>query len=245
MGSVKEILQVLDGCCESYTFPMLDNGYVYLAATRLSLHRSAQDWALVIEVFGFSPRSGLPDIHVYSFGSRLHARDKESDYKDKTAYAAYLEKNPHNESRFFAPVGEGDWQDEEDSEVVAEKAKSVLLRGKTVAIPSVDELEAYDIEPEDPPRIQIFELCRFLAASQRDLVLATPAERRVSVAPELEQILVLDAWHHPDVVNDERPSASATFQQLAQVLVTGDVSQYRPVQAPNTHWSKWPGGGQL
>ena len=29
------ILSVLDRCCDTYTFPMLDNGYVYLAATRL------------------------------------------------------------------------------------------------------------------------------------------------------------------------------------------------------------------
>jgi hypothetical protein len=36
-----EILAVLDGCCDSCTFPMLDNGYVYLAATRLSAYRSA------------------------------------------------------------------------------------------------------------------------------------------------------------------------------------------------------------
>lgn len=31
------------------TFPMLDDGYLYLAATRLCLHRSDTDWALVIE----------------------------------------------------------------------------------------------------------------------------------------------------------------------------------------------------
>ena len=43
MWTTDKILQVFDGCCESYTFPMLDNGYVYLAATRLSLHRSPSD----------------------------------------------------------------------------------------------------------------------------------------------------------------------------------------------------------
>ncbi len=70
----EEILAILDRCCDAFTFPMLDNGYVYLAATRLSLYRSATDWAIVIEVFGFSPRSGLPDTHVQTFASRLHDR---------------------------------------------------------------------------------------------------------------------------------------------------------------------------
>jgi hypothetical protein len=56
--STGEILAVLDGCFDSFTFPMLDNGYVYLAATRLSAYRSESDWAIAIEVFGFSPRAG-------------------------------------------------------------------------------------------------------------------------------------------------------------------------------------------
>ena len=54
----EEILSILDRCCDAFTFPMLDNGYVYLAATQLSLYRSTMDWAVVIEVFGFSPRAG-------------------------------------------------------------------------------------------------------------------------------------------------------------------------------------------
>ncbi len=55
MNSADEILRILDDCGGAFTFPALDNGYVYLAGTRLSLHRSPEDWALVIEVFGFSP----------------------------------------------------------------------------------------------------------------------------------------------------------------------------------------------
>ena len=73
-----QILAILDRCCDSFTFPMLDNGYVYLAATRLSLYRSVSDWAMVIEVFGFSPRAGLPDTSILTFASRLHNRDAQS-----------------------------------------------------------------------------------------------------------------------------------------------------------------------
>jgi hypothetical protein len=43
----EDILSILDQCSADFTFPMLDNGYVYLAATRLSLHRSDADWGLV------------------------------------------------------------------------------------------------------------------------------------------------------------------------------------------------------
>lgn len=70
-AKASDILQMLDICCDAFSFPMLDNGYVYLAATRLSLHRSDEDWAMVIEVFGFSPRAGLPDTFIHTFASRL------------------------------------------------------------------------------------------------------------------------------------------------------------------------------
>jgi len=93
------ILAILDDCCDAFTFPMLDNGYVYLAATRLSVFRSDNDWALVIEVFGFSPRAGLPDTHIHTFASHLHNRDTTARYVSAEAYENYLRNNPNNESR--------------------------------------------------------------------------------------------------------------------------------------------------
>src|ERR1043166_8706335 len=89
------ILEVLDKCCDSFTFPMLDNGYVYLAATRMSLHRSTRDWGLVIEVFGFSPRYGLPDTHIYTFSSSVYARKPASDFVSADAYTRYISNNPN------------------------------------------------------------------------------------------------------------------------------------------------------
>src|SRR5437763_16015073 len=95
----EEILSVLDRCCDNYTFPMLNNGYVYLAGARLSLYRSATDWAMVIEVFGFSPRSGLPDTHIHTFASRLHDRNPPDRYVSREAYESSLRNSRHNDSR--------------------------------------------------------------------------------------------------------------------------------------------------
>jgi len=61
----------------------------------------------------------------------------------------------------------------------------------------------------------------------------------------MERLLVLDEWHHPDVVNDQGPSELESFQQLAEILSTGHVSRYRPTASPNTHWKNWPDGGTL
>jgi hypothetical protein len=241
----EEILAILDRCCEAFTFPMLDNGYVYLAATRLSLHRSATDWAMAIEVFGFSPRAGLPDTHIQTFASRLHDRDPPERYANREAYETYRTNNPHNEYRSIFPLQEGPWQAAEEMEYVSPGADAVVVRNQAIALPSLAEYGRHGIELEQAPRVHVFELCRYLADIARERVLATAEERRLSVLPELEQVLQLEEWNHPNVVDDERPSGSETFQQLARVLATGDVRLYQPTQPPNTHWRNWPDGGRL
>jgi hypothetical protein len=100
-----KILDVLDRCCENFTFPMLDNGYFYLAATRLSLYRSTIDWAMVIETFGYSPRSGEPDLCIYTFASSLCNRGVPESYGSGELYESYLRNNPNNEMRFINPIG--------------------------------------------------------------------------------------------------------------------------------------------
>jgi hypothetical protein len=242
----EEILSVLDRCCDAFTFPMLDNGYIYLAATRLSLYRSNLDWAMVIEVFGFSPRAGLPDTCIQTFASRLHDRNPPENYVNRQAYERYLADYPNNESRSIFPVREGPWQNAENGEFVAEGAREVLVRERAIPVPSGGEYARHGIELEQPPRAQVFELCRFLAEISREHVLATPEERRVSVLPEMDQVLQLEEWHHPNVVDkDDRPSGSETYQQLACVLATGDVKLYQPSRPSNTHWRNWPDGGRL
>lgn len=237
------ILQVLDACCGRFTFPMLDNGYVYLAASRLSLHRSDDDWAMVIEIFGYSPRAGIPDVHVHTFGSRLINRNGVENYVTPDAHRAYLANNPHNESRFFFPIDEGTWMDEDEPETVA-PCGMVLLRGAPVGLPDADQYRSAGIEllTERPA---VFELGRFLSHHHRERVLATSVERRTCVPSELAEILVLEDWHHPDVVSEELPSGTETFRQLAEVLASGDISRYRTDEPANTHWSNWPEGGTL
>ena len=242
----EEILSILDRCCEAFRFPMLDNGYVYLAATRLALYRSATDWAMTFEVFGFSPRGGLPDTSIQTFASRLHDRDPPERYVTREAYESYLANNPHNEFRSVFPVHEGPWQDAEEMDYVAPGADAVIVRNEAIALPSVADYARHGIELEQAPRAQVFELCRYLADIARERVLATPGERRVSVLPGMGQILQLEEWNHPNVVDEEeRPSGSETFQQLARVLALGDAGLYQPSQPPNTHWRNWPEGGRL
>jgi hypothetical protein len=241
-----DILSVLDSCCENFTFPMLDNGYYYLAATRMSLYRSTDDWAIVIEVFGFSPRAGMPDTHVATFASKLRNRMSRTDYATEAAYANHLSNNPHNESRFIRPIEAGSWQNEEDAEFVTDPPSVVVVRGRETSMPSLGDYAKCGVELSEPLRVRTYEFCRVLASTVRTDVLANDEERTANVFPEMKQVLQLDEWNHPNVVEDsDRPSKNETFKQLAQVLSTGNASWYRPTLPPNTHWSNWPEGGTL
>jgi hypothetical protein len=241
----RDILNIFDACATAFTFPMLDNGYLYLAASRPSVFRSPDDWAMVIEVFGYSPRAGHPDVHVHTFGSRLHDRRTAQEFRSEEAFRQYLANNPHNESRFFFPGEFETIQDLDCDEYVAEDAGKVVLRGHEVALPDRATYALHGIELEQAPRVQVFELCRYLASVGREAVLATEQERRASLPPGMNQILQLEEWHHPDLANQERPSDSETFQSLARVLESGIADAYRPTRPANTHWKHWPDAGCL
>lgn len=219
---------------------MLDNGYFYPAATRLTVFQSATDWAMTIEVFGFSPRSGLPSTNIYTFAGKLRNRERPPGHP---SYEAYLAANPHNELRSIGPIGEGSWI---DCELVAMDGTDLTIRGELLPIPTVAEIKANGITLQGEPDIRVFELARYLAQVRRRDILATEDELRVNVGPELTQVLQIDEWNHPDVADEAcRPSGSETFQQLAEVMVTGDARRYRPTLPPNTHWRNWPAGGTM
>ena len=63
-----------------------------------------------------------------TFGSRLRDRDPPERYVSREAYLNYLAQHPNDDARFFFPIAEGDWHDQEDCELVSQDARSIQLR---------------------------------------------------------------------------------------------------------------------
>lgn len=239
----RDILSALDKSAADFQFPMLDNGYIYLAASRLSLYGSTDCWAIVIETFGFSPRVGEPDLTITTISNRLHNRNSVSDYVSLDAYQSYLSNKPNTDMRQFWPIPNASWIDQDDPEHVV--LNGILhLRERKMGIPERADIEAAGIELESD-RIAIFEVCRFLAEKHRADVLGTEIERRVSVDPQMREILMLDDWHHPDLAASQMPSQTRTFKNFAQILEDGNLDRFRVSEVPNNHWKNWPDGGTL
>jgi hypothetical protein len=115
------------------------------------------------------------------------------------------------------------------------------------AFPELGEVHIGDLVVALPPHDDpwpLYELFRSLVPLHRERLLATSDELTRRLRVPLPKLLQLEEWQHPDLCGDERPSASKTFQTLADALVAGDARLYRALE-PNTHWSNWPDGGAL
>ena len=190
----------------------------------------------------------FPDLghgYHYAVDARLHA------YRDHARWALVVEAVGYSPRAgdlidvlhlFGNCLAEGpptdflgridNWTDLEDpDEPEVYRGGPVVVRGQAIDVPG-------------EPGNDLVDVLRRLVPDHRDLLLADESELRRRVPANLPEMIRLDHWHHPDLL-DAPPSASPTFRQLADVLETGDPTRYAPSAAPNTHWSHWPGSGAL
>ena len=211
----QEILRQLDVKAENYVFPMLDNGYYYHADQKMSVFRDDKRWAILLEILAFfNHESGLDGITTIAsvFGNCLIGRNEKSNFNyfasdngvetfltDDTIFLPYL--NP--------------------------KAKSILVRGQQIPIifdRQHYKLKAIDLEHED--KITPWEFLRGLIPEHSNLFWVTREEISTKIPKDLSVFMILDSWHHPNLVEDEKPSETETFQQLADAIITGDKKLY-------------------
>jgi hypothetical protein len=234
MIQAEEILAQLDTCKAEYTFPMLDNGYVYPAGTKLTAYRDDKLWAIVIEAIGFSYRGGGHNgisncLHIYGNCLQYEPGTQNENF-------IYLTDDANNCNTF----------DNEEYFYLNPDCSTFTLRDQI--LPLYQDRKLYKdagIEIEDLEQINAFEFLRLLDALHHDQLVATENEIKERIPNGLTKIIELHNWFHPDVVNDELPSKNETFTQIAKVLETGNIDFYKPTHEPNTSWKNWPDGGTL
>lgn len=232
--STEEILKQLDTCARDFTFPMLDNGYVYFGDTRLSAYQDVNRWALIIEVLGYSVRAGNHD----GLNNCLHC------------FGNCLKRSPGTANEDFLSVTDDGLESPTFDDVygwyIRKEARTIRIRGIDVPLKlNPQQLAEKGIELVEEPEITGADLMRSLLPEYREQLLATEEELRARIPSDLPLILRLDEWHHPDLAADELPSESKTFQMIAEVLVTGEAFRYRISEKPNTHWKNWLESGTL
>jgi hypothetical protein len=234
MIQAEEILAQLDKCNSEGTFPMLDNGYVYPAGTKLIGYRDDKRWVIVIEVIGFSYRGGGHN----GISNCLHIYGNCLSYEPGTRNENFI--------YFTDDVNNCHTFDDEECFYLNPDCTTFILRDQI--LPLYQDRKLYNdsgIEVEDPERINAFEFLRLLDALHHDKLVATENEIKERIPTDLPQIIELQNWFHPDVANDELPSNNETFIQIAKVFETGNIYYYKPTHEPNTNWKNWDEGGTL
>lgn len=211
---VATILEQLDRSAADYTFPDLNHGYFYALDARMHAFSDAERWALVVETVGYNPRAFNVVDVLHVFGNALTSG---------------------------APgCGEGDFLDRVDNmDDVEDPDEPEEYAGGTPVVVRGTSLDV--VAGPDADLVDVF---RAVVPPHRDLFLADEAELRRRIPADLPQVLTLEEWHQPDLLEGP-PSAAEVYRLVAQVLATGDPSLHRPTLEPNTHWSNWPESGGL
>jgi len=232
--STKEILKQLDKCAEDYTFPMLDNGYIYLVTSKLTAYRDEKRWVIIIEVVGFNYRGGGHN----GINNCLHIFGNCIDFEPGT-----------NNNNFLYPTDnspDGSTFDVEYEESLNPKIKTVILGEKEIAINHNREFYTKkEIELEEEDKIFIWEFLRGLVPEYENEFFATETEIRERIPKDLPKFMELTEWYHPNCADSELPSKNETFKLIAKALETGKTELYKPIKKANNHWKNWPDGGIL
>jgi hypothetical protein len=214
MLRVENILEQLDACCRDFLFPDLNNGYYYAVDARLHAFRDDERWALTVETVGYNPRGVNLFDVLHTYGNCLTRGRPGFENED---FLARVDNMAEVEDRDNPEVYRGD--------------VPIIVRGVPLAVTA--RAGEY-----------LWETFRRLVPAHRDLLLADERELRARIPEDLPEVLRLDQWHQPDLL-EQPPSAGEVYRLVAEVITTGDVARYRPTLAPNTHWSNWPDSGAL
>jgi hypothetical protein len=217
VDTAEQILAQLDDAAREYHFADPEHPYSFAIDARLHLFRDDSRWALLIELVGYNPRAGNVVDIVHAYGNCLT--------RGRSGY--------ENEDFLSRVDNMDEIEDCDNPEYLCTDGGPVQIRGRRIPVSAAvgDPLE---------------DVFRLLVPEHRDLLLADEPELRRRIPADLPRVLVLDEWWHrqPDRY-DELPSETETFQQLATVLTTGDLTAYQPSKPSNTHWSNWPESGSL
>lgn len=216
--TAEDILQQLDQSAAQFRFPGFNNANYHMGAARLSAFRNSQQWALIVEEVCWWPGAGGIVQNLSAFGNGLAgelAFPGQSDWQPGLVYWPYSSV----ECGF-----------DQEGELSCEQ---IRIRGEEVCLNPQD----LTLQPEVPERG--FSILVQLVELYRNRLLCTPQELRKIVPPELELLIQLDQWCHPNVYLGELPGRNQSFRNLAEVLASGEVSRFRPADRPNVDWRLW------
>ncbi|MBW4601612.1 MAG: hypothetical protein KME29_19075 [Calothrix sp. FI2-JRJ7] len=219
-----DILKCLDAQNIDCGFPAFSNFKINIVTARLRGFRSQTTWVILFEqlVNCYAAEGIQPILIIDAIGN------------------CFSNKQNWIQESFF-PVeiqNQTEWE-LKNEEIINQNLLFLTIRGKLVTV------EYNSIKKHSNWNLG-FNLLIYLLPTYRDKMLATDNEIQAILPSALEQIILLDNWYHPDILqwNQKanrhfRPSDAMSMQMIAQVLATGNIDLYQPCETPNIDWQIW------
>lgn len=263
-----------DARSEPAFFPDFGHGYVYHVDARLTAYGDGTRWAIVIEQLGVNPRVMGGGMHttLYYHGNCVQLARQPGWSEHDVQTISIIRDGPSGplmtEPRIdqinltakdvrirdqVVPIRTDSnyyWARNIDVHVLTNEQIDEWIEQVRRFLPAaMAEQKVPHLEGERA-RVGKFELrtwhlLRGLVPEHRELLLATDAERRLGIPDGLPQLVQLDDWDHPRLIERELPSGSDAFKFVARVLAGADASKLEWPTERNVHWTNWPTSGSM
>ncbi|RYY60136.1 MAG: hypothetical protein EOO05_10945 [Chitinophagaceae bacterium] len=242
---------------EDYHFHIdLEHPYFFPAGSRLTLFADDTRWALVFEKAGYGTGNSCGQIELCYFGNCLRNLTDEVS-QGKTSNMKIVILIDYDELQRI--------QQPEAFEVVSRGAIEVRVRNRMLSIEhDFAKYRARYIDPvslNEPFDLVTFEaMIRYLDETNPGLFRATDQETRECIPMDLPRLMHIDDWHQeryqlfPDYsgpdkweykVMGTKPGDYETFPMIADILVSKDISRWKPTLPPTNNWRNWPQAGYM
>jgi hypothetical protein len=220
-----DILEQMDSYAKEYDFPMLNNIYFHNADVRLTAFRDSSEWLIVFEEIALSKKQ-------YSFINSVSAYGNKIEKPGPQQAITIIAESP----------GKPIWEDNRNF-LLDQWNFEVVINGEIKRFtPSPEDYNKAKIDVESNMEVsaKILRLLTFIIPNEFFMSADRLIEICARTNSNLENFIQIEDWYHPDIADDELPSQSECFQNLALAIARNDQDLYTcPEESINTHWSNW------
>lgn len=223
----------------------LENGYCYLAGSKIHVYGDSNNWAVVFEQNGYHTRQGTVNLDLIYIGNCIDYIIEE--YPDRN----YI-SNQHTitliESSELNRIQNKNGNEMENFELIDFETKQIKIRNKTLAFNNNHEdykKLGISIRDYDNPNnlIGFEDIVRYIQETEPNILKAEEFEIRKHIPKNLEKIMTLNDFHYASSFEDNlSPSKQETYQMIAKVICKLDANEWKPTKKANNNWRNWESG---
>ncbi len=218
----------------------LEHGYCETAGNRIHLYADSTRWAIVFEKNGYQNRASSAEIELDYIGNCINYN-----------IDSYPERSYITNAQRITLISYEDYEkisSEDCFELILKDSNEINIRNVNVKIEQ--DINKYislgiNIRDYDNPEnlISYSNLIRYLNETNPEIINATEEDIKKHIPLDLPKLMTINEFHFVSFYDqDTPPSKQETFDLISKILVSKDISLWKPTLESNNHWSNWESG---